>query len=197
MATNTWGSFDLEDIRIDVPSPLDDIWVMSPPAADPWGFDLEDIQIDVPSPLTDIQVMAPPAADPWGGMDLEDIRIDVASPPIVVTSPNASDIQVSLPVNHMSGDMHLMDIQVDNPPPPVACDMDLEDIRLDVYSADVAASGLSYLEMDLDKASLNVHISDYLIQNLHPQRYLSHLQVLILKPPDLQHQQIWMKEARG
>ena len=43
MATNTWGSFDLEDIRIDVPSPLDDIWVMSPPATDPWGFDLEDI----------------------------------------------------------------------------------------------------------------------------------------------------------
>ena len=46
--------------------------------------------------------MSPPVADPWGGMDLEDIRIDVASPPIV----NASDIQVSLPVNHTSGDMH-------------------------------------------------------------------------------------------
>ena len=79
---------------------------MSLPAADPWGFDLEDIQLDVPSPLTDIRVMSPPAADPWGGMDLEDIRIDVASPPIVVTSPNASDIRVSLPVNHTSGDMH-------------------------------------------------------------------------------------------
>ena len=109
---------------------------------------------------------------------------------------NASDIQVSLPVNHTPGDMHLMNIQVDNPPLPVACNMDLEDIRLDVYSADVATSGLSYLEMDLNKASLNVHISDYLIQNLHPQRYLSHLQVPILKPPDLQHQRIW-KEARG
>ena len=93
--------------------------------------------------------MSPPAADPWGGMDLKDIRIDVTSPPIV----NASDIQVSLPVNHTSGDMHLMNIQVDNPPLPVAYDMDLEDIRLDVYLADVAASGLSYLEMDLDEAS--------------------------------------------
>ena len=60
----------------------------------------------------------------------------------------------------------------------------------------VAASGLSYLEMDLDEASLNVHISDYLIQNLHPRRYISHLQVPILKPPDLQHRRIW-KEARG
>ena len=86
--TNTWGSFNLEDIRIDVPSPIDDIQVMSPPAADPWGFNLEDIRLDVPSPLTDIRVMSPPAADPWGGMDLEDIRIDVASPPIVVMSPN-------------------------------------------------------------------------------------------------------------
>ena len=114
--------------------------------------------------------MSPPVADPWGGIDLEDIKIHVTSPPgdIVVMSPNASDIRVSLPVNHMSGDMHLMDIQVDNPPPPVACNMDLEDIRLDVYSADIAASGVNNLEMDLDEASPNVHVSDYRIQNLHP-----------------------------
>ena len=114
--------------------------------------------------------MSPPVADPWGGIDLEDIRIHVTSPPgdIVVMSPNALDIWVSLPVNHTSGDMHLMDIQVDNPPPPVAWDMDLEDIHLDIYLADVAASGVNNLKMDLDEASLNVHVSDYHIQNLHP-----------------------------
>ena len=114
--------------------------------------------------------MSPPAADPWGGIDLEDIRIHVASPPgdIGVMYPNALDIWVSLPVNHTLGDMHLMDIQVDNPPPPVAWDMDLEDIHLDVYSADVAASGVNNLEMDLNEASLTVHVSDYCIQNLHP-----------------------------
>ena len=84
--------------------------------------------------------------------------------------------------------MHLMDIQVDNPPPPVAWDMDLEDIHLDIYLADVAASGVNNLEMDLNEASLTVHVSDYRIQNLHPQRYLSsHFQVPILKPPGLHH----------
>ena len=114
--------------------------------------------------------MSPPVADPWGGIDLEDIKIHVTSPPgdIVVMSPNASDIRVSLPVNHMSDDMHLMDIQVDNPPPPVVWDMELEDIHLDMYSADIAASGVNNLEMDLDEASPNVHVFDYRIQNLHP-----------------------------
>ena len=165
-----WEDMDFEDIQIHVPSPPKDILVTSM-ATNHWGsFDLEDIQIHVPSPLDDIQVMSPPAADPWGGIDLEDIRIHVTSPPgdIVVMSPNALDIWVSLLVNHTSGDMHLMDIQVDNPTPPVAWDMGLEDICLEVYSADVAASGVNNLEMGLNEASLTIHVSDYCIQNLHP-----------------------------
>ena len=112
---------------------------MSPLATNPWGgIDLEDIQIHVPSPLMDIQVTSP---DAWRSMNLKDIH--VSSPPM--------DIQVTSPINHALGDTHMGIIQVDNlSPPPATLDMDLEDIQLDVYSADVAVSCLNSLEMDLD-----------------------------------------------
>ena len=78
------------------------------------------------------------------------------------------DIWVGSPINHASGDMHMDIIQVDNlSPPPAAWDMDLEDIWLDVYSADVAVSGVNNLEMDLNEVSLTVHVHDYSIQNIH------------------------------
>ena len=134
---------------------------------------------------------SPLATNPWGGIDLEDIQICVPSP--------LTDIQVmSPPATDLWGGIDLEDIQVHVPSPPLdipALDMDLEDIRLDAYSADVAES---CLEMDLNEVSLTVHVHDYSIQNTHPPRYLSsNFPAPMLKPPGLQHQWIWMKEARG
>ena len=212
-----WDDMDFEDIRIDIPSLPTDIDATSPLATNPWGgIDLEDIRICVPLPLADIRVTSPPATDPWGGIDLEDIRIHVPSPPvdIRVTSPDAwrsmnledirvssppTDIRVTSPINHALGDTHMGSIQVDNlSPPPAALDMDLKDIRLDVFSADVAESCVNSLEIDLDEVSLTVHVLDYSIQNIHPPRYLSsNFPAPMLKPPGLQHQWIWIKEARG
>ena len=148
----SWDDMDFKDIWIHIPSLHTDIRATSP-ATNPWGgIDLKDIWIHVPSPSVDIWVMSP---DAWHSINLEDNH---------VSSPSM-DIWVTSPINHASGDMHMYIIQVDNlSPPPATWDMDLEDICLDVYSADVAASGMNDLEMDLNEVSLTAHVRDYSIQ---------------------------------